>query len=130
MVRTDPIPDLLPRPGGAARALAGAWWLAALLCVPASAAAPAQLHVITDENYPPYLFRNDQGRPTGYLVDYWALWSSKTGVPVTLTATRWDDAQRRVLAGEADVIDMIYKTPARLPLYDYTAPYVDLPVNV
>ncbi len=111
-------------------------WLAALLfaLVPMSAAAavaePARLHVVTDDNYPPYLFRDDNGEVTGYLVDYWALWQRKTGVPVTLTGTQWQEAQRRVLAGEADVIDMIFRTPAREPLYDYTAPYADLPVNV
>jgi len=96
----------------------------------ATAAEPARLHVITDDNYPPYLFRSDDGTPTGYLVDYWKLWEARTGVPVTLTATRWDEAQKRVLAGEADVIDMIYKTPAREPLYDFSAPYADLPVSI
>ncbi len=105
-------------------------WLGLLVAGAAAAAEPARLHVITDDNYPPYLFRDDSGAATGYLVDYWKLWEQKTGVPVTLTATTWQEAQRRVLAGEADVIDMIYKTPAREPLYDFSAPYADMPVNV
>jgi PAS domain S-box-containing protein len=105
-------------------------WLVLLLPIGAAAAEPARLHVITDDNYPPYLFRNDDGAVTGYLVDYWKLWEQKTGVPVTLTATHWQEAQKRVLAGDADVIDMIYKTPAREPLYDFTKAYADLPVNV
>ncbi len=96
----------------------------------ATGAEPAALRVISDDNYPPYLFRDADGQVTGYLVDYWKLWEEKTGVPVTLTATHWEDAQRRVLAGEGDVIDMLYKTPAREPLYDFTAPYADLPVNI
>ena len=91
---------------------------------------PAKLRVITDDNFPPYLFRKDDGAVTGYLVDYWDLWENKTGIPVELTATRWAEAQRRVLAGEADVIDMIYKTPGRELLYDFSPPYADLPVNI
>jgi two-component system, sensor histidine kinase and response regulator len=113
-----------------------AWWLllaagpAAALPPGAAGQAPTRLHVISDDNYPPYLFRADDGTPTGWLVDYWKLWERKTGVPVTLTATRWEDAQQRVLAGQADVIDMIFRTPAREPLYDFSAPYADLPVNI
>jgi len=117
---------------GLGRALVLAWL--ALCCLAfgrlAQAAGPAHLRVITDDNFPPFLYRDDQGAPTGYLVDYWKLWERKTGVPVTLTATQWSEAQRRVLAGEADVIDMIYRTPVREPLYDFGAPYVDLPVNI
>jgi len=96
----------------------------------AVAAEPTPLRVVTDDNYPPYLFRGDDGAPTGYLVDYWKLWQAKTGVPVTLTAKQWSEAQQQVLAGDADVIDMLYKTPGREPLYDFTEPYADLPVNI
>lgn len=91
---------------------------------------PKSIRVITDDNFPPYVFRNDDGTVTGYLVDYWKLWERKTGIPVTFTATRWAEAQRRLLEGQADVIDMIYKTPGREPLYDFSSPYVDLPVNI
>jgi PAS domain S-box-containing protein len=115
---------------GQALALVWVGALCATVAGPAAAAGPTRLHVISDDNYPPYLFRADDGTPTGYLVDYWKLWESKTGVPVTLTATRWADAQRRVRAGEADVIDMIFRTPARELVYDFGEPYADLPVGL
>lgn len=41
------------------------------------AADAATLRVITDDNYPPYLFRNPDGRVQGYLVDRWALFEKK-----------------------------------------------------
>ncbi|MFM2067815.1 MAG: hypothetical protein RLZZ584_2724, partial [Pseudomonadota bacterium] len=129
----DRIPAVLrarARISAACAAMAGAIAVLFLACGLARAAEPARLHVITDDNYPPFLFRADDGSPTGYLVDYWKLWESKTGVPVTLTATQWEQAQRRVLAGDADVIDMIFRTPAREPLYEFTEPYADLPVNL
>ena len=91
---------------------------------------PTSLRVISDDNYPPYLFRNDDGSISGYLVDYWKLWETKTGVAVTLIATDWESAQKKVLAGEADVIDMIFKTPSRELLYDFSPAYAELPVGI
>ena len=90
----------------------------------------ASLHVISDDNYPPYLFRDADGRVQGYLVDYWKLWSRKTGIDVQLDAMRWADALRQIQQGDADVIDMIYRTAPREPLYDFSPPYARLPVNI
>ena len=71
-----------------------------LSCASAAETKPlASLRVITDDNYPPYLFRKDDGSVDGYLVDYWKLWEAKTGVAVTLIATDWESAQKKVLAG-------------------------------
>ncbi|MCD0418665.1 transporter substrate-binding domain-containing protein [Rubrivivax sp. JA1024] len=88
------------------------------------------LRVISDENYPPFLFRDADGQVQGYLVDYWKLWQRRTGVRVELIATGWVEAQRRVQAGEADVIDLIYRTPAREAIYDFSSPHAQLPVNI
>ena len=88
------------------------------------------LRVVGDGNYPPYLFRDADGQPQGYLVDWWQLWSRKTGVPVQLSPMVWADAQTRIQRGDADVIDTIYRTPQREPIYDFTEPYNDLPVAI
>ncbi len=96
----------------------------------APAGPPARLHVVSDDNYPPYLFLDAQGRPAGYLVDLWGLWEARTGIPVRLTATAWSEAQAMVQRGDADVIDMIYRTPAREPLYEFSPPYAELPVAI
>ena len=63
-------------------------------------------------------------------MDLWQLWEKKTGVPVRLTATNWDDAQRMIKAGEADVIDMIFRTPPREAFYEFSLPYAELPVAI
>ncbi len=117
------------RRGLLALALCGAGWLAHA-APPAAGDHGAHLHVISDDNYPPYLFRDADGQVRGYLVDYWQLWEQKTGVAVRLDATQWAEAQRQLLQGEADVIDMIYRTAAREPLYDFSPPYARLPVNI
>ena len=75
------------------------------------------LRVVSDNNYPPYLFLGPDGKPRGYVVDEWQLWQQKTGIKVQLTATNWADAQYRLQHGQADVIDMMFKTPERSSLY-------------
>ncbi|WP_051525288.1 transporter substrate-binding domain-containing protein [Methylobacillus glycogenes] len=87
-----------------------------------SAAQAESLTVVGDENYPPYLFKDDDGNTVGYLVDLWDLWQQKTGVEVNLVPTAWVNAQARVLHGDADVIEMLYRTPKREALYTFSQP--------
>lgn len=103
-------------------------WLTLCLSLPVMAQTQAPLRVVSDDNYPPYLFKGPDGQTQGYLADLWALWERKTGRRVALTATTWAHAQEMLQAGEADVIDMIFRTPAREPLYSFSAPYADVPV--
>ncbi len=82
------------------------------------------LHIVSDNNFPPYLFRDPDGEVRGYTADVWKLFEKETGIKVTLTAMNWAEAQKKILAGEADAIDLIYRTPAREVLYDFSLPYM------
>ncbi len=86
--------------------------------------------VVSDDNYPPYIFRNSNGIIQGILVDEWALWEKKTGIQVNLMAMDWSKAQEVMLNGQADVIDTIFFTEKRAKLYDFTKPYATLEVPV
>ena len=88
------------------------------------------IRVVSDDNFPPYVFRGDDGEAKGYLVDLWKLWQEKTGTTVELTLTRWVDAQKMLLSGQADIIDAIFRTPAREASYEFSLPYVQLPVAI
>ena len=107
-----------------------AWLLSGVLSSVAWAQTPAPLRVVTDENYPPYLYRDSEGRQTGYLVDLWALWAAQTGRPVDLQGLQWAEAQTQVLEGKADVIDMIFRIPERESLYEFSKPYADLNIGI
>ncbi|MDR3435525.1 EAL domain-containing protein [Telmatospirillum sp.] len=106
------------------------------LCLPflvagmAGAADAPPLVVVSDDNYPPYIFRDSDGKLSGYLVDAWALWQRKTGRPVDLVATDWEKAQQLMAAGKADVIDTIFRTPEREANYDFTWAYADIRVPI
>ena len=91
---------------------------------------PREIRVVMDDNYPPFIFKAPDGALQGILVDQWQLWEQKTGVKIKLHAMDWVEAQRRMDAGEFDVIDTLFKNQARLAKYDFTPPYqkIDQPI--
>jgi len=95
---------------------------------PGSPGTPASIRVVMDDNYPPYAFRDDRGLLKGIIVDQWGLWEQHTGIHVEITGTDWAIAQRRMQAGEFDVIDTIFRNESRDKIYDFTKPYADIPV--
>jgi len=104
--------------------------LMAIVPAPADAVPPDRIRIVMDDNYPPYAFKDGQGRLQGIIVDQWQLWAKKTGIRVELTGMDWADAQRRMEAGEFDVIDTIFHNEKRELIYDFTKPYarIDVPL--
>jgi diguanylate cyclase (GGDEF)-like protein/PAS domain S-box-containing protein len=88
------------------------------------------LTVVSDDNYPPYIFRDSDGNLQGYLVDVWALWESKTGRSVHLVGTDWAKAQQMMMDGQGDVIDTIFQTPDREKTYDFMPAYAEIAVPI
>ena len=95
-----------------------------------AAAPPTEITVALDDNYPPYIFLDANGTLSGYLVDSWKLWESKTGIRVKLEASDWSIAQQRMREGRADVLDTVFKTPERLLSLDFSKPYAEIPVAI
>ena len=86
------------------------------------------LRVVTDNNYPPYVFQGQDGLVQGILVDQWRLWQQKTGIQVEILAMDWGTALKRMKAGEFDVIDTTFKTEDRLAWLDFGSPYARIEV--
>ena len=107
--------------------------LIALLAAGSAQAAfspPDVIVVVSDDSYPPYLFRAESGHLEGIIVDKWALWSRKTGVRVSVVGMEWAKAQETVQGGTADVIDAIAYSEARAKLYEFSSPYADVDASV
>jgi diguanylate cyclase (GGDEF)-like protein/PAS domain S-box-containing protein len=106
----------------------------AVLCAPVltapCVAGAAPVRVVMDENYPPFVYRNPEGRLEGYTVDLWRLWERKTGKQAQLIAVNWAEVQPMLAAGRADVIDPIFRTPARDATLDFSRPYGSQPTSV
>jgi PAS domain S-box-containing protein len=112
-------------------------FIVALLIVPALVFPDAgaedtisSIRVVMDDNYPPYVFKENDGWLKGILIDQWRLWENKTGIRVQLNAMDWDEAQRLMQAGEFDVIDTLFHNEKRERIYDFTKPYarIDVPI--
>ena len=88
------------------------------------------LHVVLDENYPPYSFRNAEGQLQGLSIDLWRLYARKTGTTVDLTGMEWTDAYHAMMDGHFDVIDTISFNEERARLFLFTDPYVTMNVPV
>ncbi len=86
--------------------------------------------VVSDDNYPPYIFRDETGALRGILVDLWHEWEEATGIAVTLKAMDWGQAQDLMRHGGADVIDTIFYNEARAQTMDFSRPYARLDVPV
>lgn len=81
---------------------------------------PRNISVVMDNDYPPYAFQSDEGQLQGILIDQWQAWEKKTGIKVEIQAMNWDEALRRMRAGEFDVIDSIVETAERRDYFDFT----------
>lgn len=90
------------------------------------------LRVVCDDNYPPYAFRDEDGRLQGIVVDQWEAWQKKTGRVVELRGLPWAEAIAAFDSGAADVLDTVFATPERRERYDFTGPYaqIDVPVLI
>lgn len=86
--------------------------------------------VVMDDNYPPYVFRDENGELKGILIDQWALWSKKTGIRAMITAMDWSDAIAAMKNGEYNVIDTVFFNDERDTWLDFASPYVTIDVVV
>ncbi len=102
--------------------------MAAIATVAAQPAAPTKLRVVLDDNYPPYVFKGDDGKIQGIFVDRWELWERATGIDVELVPLPWGEALSRMIAGEFDVIDTAFRTRERERIFAFSMPTVKIEV--
>lgn len=89
-----------------------------------------EITVVSDDNYPPFVFRDEKGHLQGMLVDEWRLWEEKTGIKVDLRGMDWDKARKTMADGNAEVIDTIFFTAERAKTLAFSAPYASLNVPI
>lgn len=88
------------------------------------------LNIVADDDYPPYIFRNDKGELQGIIVDQWKLWEAKTGVHPNIIAMDWGKAYKYMLEGNADVIETIFESEERDKIFDFSKPYAQIDVPI
>lgn len=76
--------------------------------------------VVTDIDYPPFTYIDQDGRLVGISPKLWELFSQRTGIEIELIPMNWDDALQTAREGKADVIDLIFVTEERKKFFDYS----------
>ncbi|MBN1432295.1 MAG: PAS domain S-box protein [Methanomicrobiaceae archaeon] len=84
------------------------------------------IRIVTDDNYPPFSFRDSSGELQGIIIDQWRLWEENTGILADITGMSWGEAQKAFEAGEYDVLETPMYTPDRAQKYDFSDPYADI----
>lgn len=95
-----------------------------------SEARPASIRVVLDDNYPPYIFRSRDGQVRGILKDLWDIWQARTGIRVDFQPMDWSKALAAMERKEADVIDTLFRTEARMPYFEFSEPYATIEVPI
>ena len=118
---------------GICLAVIAAGLISAFACAPPQANVTRTrdtISVVMDDNYPPYVFRDEEGNLQGVLIDEWALWSEKTGITAEIHAMNWADALAGMRSGHYDVIDTVFFNDERDGWLDFAAPYatIDVPI--
>lgn len=108
------------------RLLLFSFLLISLVAAGQEPAVPHTISVVTDDNFPPYVFRDNEGRLQGIIIDQWRVWEKRTGVTADIHGMDLNDAVRRMKAGEFDVIDAMFKTPEHSAYLDFGRQYTTI----
>lgn len=89
------------------------------------------VRVGVDPKFPPFSFRDEQGRATGLDLELFAMVAQRIGITYKIVPTAsWTDTYQRAQRGEIDVLLSVAHTPAREREFLFTRPYVRFPVAI
>jgi len=77
------------------------------------------LKIAVANNVVPYQFIDNQGKLTGYVIEFWELWSQKTGVEIEFVSSNWADSISNVRDGHADVHGALAFNSERAKFLDF-----------
>ena len=84
-----------------------------------------------DPSWPPFEFRDPQGRYQGLAADYIALLEQRLGVNLQPSETdSWSEVLAQAKAGQLDVLPAVMATPERQAYLTFTRPYLDFPIVI
>ena len=94
-----------------------------------TAAEPDRLIVAYRLDSAPIQYQNEDGEADGILIDYWKLWSNKSGIPVVFKGAYNKEAQA-MLADRADINAGLFANRKREKLMDFSETILRSPYHV
>ncbi len=97
--------------------------IAVSLCPVGAAASetPSNISVAYCRECVPFQFTNAEGDADGMIIDFWRLWSKKTGITVEFVPFAWGDTLTNVGEGKVDAHAGLFFSKARSAYLDYGA---------
>jgi PAS domain S-box-containing protein len=99
--------------------------LAGLLLM-AHCASGQVLRSATEPDYPPLSFVGPNGEAAGFSVELLQAAVARMGREVDFRTAPWAQLKDELATGQLDVLPLVGRTPERVPLYDFTIPYLTL----
>ena len=84
------------------------------------------LIVVMGEDSFPYQYVDNDGEPTGLLVDLWKEWAKQSHTQVVFGARHWHESLDQLRHGQAQVHIGMGKTPEREQEFDFAEPIADV----
>ena len=111
------------------RSRATCWLIGGLLLAAGAGGEPTEgllgpIVVGIDEDFPPYEFVDESGRPAGFAVDLFRAVAARQGIEFEIRAGPWAKIRRQLESGEIDIVTGMVRTDAREETLDFTAPTV------
>ena len=101
-----------------------------LLPYPLVAASPERISVAYSIDSIPFQYTDESGEPNGIIIDYWKLWSEKTGITVDFIEATWNGTLALVRDGKADAHAGLFFNKQRDRYLDYGAALTKTDTNV
>jgi len=90
-----------------------------------------QLRLGVDASWPPFEFRDQEGRYQGLAADYIALLQDRLGVSLKpVEPSSWTEVLQQAREGRIDLLPGIMSTPERQGYLAFTRPYLDFPIVI
>jgi PAS domain S-box-containing protein len=89
-----------------------------------------EITLVHSRDYPPLFYLDEKGQSTGILVDYWRLWSQKTGVSIRFEPLLWHQCIERGKTDDRVIIPGIFYSPDRDAFLDFSAAFFDVKTSL
>ena len=104
--------------------------LVCLFPFPLLAASPERISVAYSIDSIPFQYTDESGEPNGIIIDYWKLWSAKTGIAVDFTEAPWNQTLALARDGEVDAHAGLFFNEERDRFLDYGVALTKTDTNI
>lgn len=84
------------------------------------------LTIANSKAWKPYSYLDEQGQPSGILIDFWLAFGEANHVDIQFQLMDWNDSLEAVKLGKSDVQAGLIRSPSRLAYLDFAEPLLTI----